>query len=506
MRQNISKILITGLFAFGVINGCSDKLEVGDANNPTVESYFKTASELQNGVNAIYSSLRSANLMAREWFFLHDMRGGEVAPGGPQLEAPRAELLLQTNGAPSNAVLTAVWNGTYQMINRANLVLAKAPDVTDNTALRDILIGEAKFLRGWAYFELVAQWGDVPMYTEVVNSPTGYKAKSPAADIYALIIKDLTEAAQALPETPAQQGRATRGAANALLGRVQMQKGDYAASKDALLKVYGKYILESSYLTNFSGDVKSGTTEVVKGNEFNRESIFEVALFDRGDNAFNWGLTGEGVGEAGTTAHHQDYGRVWGNIIPSNRLLAEFENNDPRYKFTVYEEGDKILTFEGTQAGKALTATDLNVDASVKDGVTRKRIFRKYSVMDWIDEGFHMSGINQRLIRYSDVLLMLAECEIELGNLGKAADYINEVRARPSVNMPAVALSSKNQALRLLMRERAVELAIEGNNNLDILRWRRKTYFPTIMADPRPGQQEFLPIPATETASNPLIN
>ena len=186
-------------------------------------------------------------------------------------------------------------------------------------------------------------------------------------------------------------------------------------------------------------------------------------------------------------------------------MLDEFENNDPRYKFTIYEEGDNILTFEGTQPGKPLTATDLNVGNSVKGGVSKKRIFRKYSVNDWIDESIHMSGINQRLIRYSDVLLMLSECEIELGNLGKAADYINEVRNRPSVKMPAVALTSKNQALRSLMRERAVELAIEGNNNLDILRWRKKGYYPSIVADPRPNQQEFLPVPATETASNPLI-
>ena len=130
---------------------------------------LKQPGELQNGVNAIYSTLRSANLVGREWFFLHDMRGGETAAGGPQLEAPRAELLKQSNGAPSNCGNDSVWNGSYQMINRANLVLSKAPDVTDNTALRDQLVGEAKFLRAWAYFELVSQWGDVPMYTEAIN-------------------------------------------------------------------------------------------------------------------------------------------------------------------------------------------------------------------------------------------------------------------------------------------------------------------------------------------------
>ncbi len=80
-----------------------------------------------------------------------------------------------------------VWNGCYQMINRANLILSKAPDVTDNTALRDRLVGEAQFLRAWAYFELVSQWGDVPLYTEAITSATGFKGKSPAADMYALI-------------------------------------------------------------------------------------------------------------------------------------------------------------------------------------------------------------------------------------------------------------------------------------------------------------------------------
>ena len=87
--------------------------------------------------------------------------------------------------------MTSVWNGCYQMINRANLVIAKAPNVTDNIALRDVTVGEAEFLRAWAYFELVSMWGDVPLYTEPSTTAAGYKAQSPAADIYTLIISDL---------------------------------------------------------------------------------------------------------------------------------------------------------------------------------------------------------------------------------------------------------------------------------------------------------------------------
>src|SRR3954464_9906145 len=165
MKRNLNKLIVVSVLIFGNVTSCDKKLEVSDKNTPTTESYFKTAAELQNGVNAIYSTLRSANLVGREWFFTHDMRGGETWAGGPQLEAPRAELLKQNSPAPSNAVMTSVWIGSYQMINRANLILSKAPGVTDDVALRDILVGESKFLRAWAYFELVSQWGDVPVYT-----------------------------------------------------------------------------------------------------------------------------------------------------------------------------------------------------------------------------------------------------------------------------------------------------------------------------------------------------
>ena len=511
MKHKINKLVVAISLALISSISCEKKLNIVDTNNPTTETYFKTAEELQNGVNAIYSTLRSASLVGREWFFTHDMRGGECAAGGAQLEAPRAELLTQPSPAPSNAVMTNVWNGSYVMINRANLILAKAPDVTDNTAQRDRLVGEAKFLRAWAYFELVSMWGDVPLYLEPVTSATGFKGKSPAADIYAAIIADLTDAGQKLPLSYSGNdlGRATKGAANALLGKVQMQKGDYAAAKNALLEVVnsGQYALVDNYSDNFDGDLfgENPHAQLTLGHEFNQESVFEVAFVDKGDNNFNWGYNGEGSTNPVSTVRNQEYGIVWGNVIPSDRLLNEFEANDPRYKFTFYEVGDKILTKGGTDPGVALTDADMNVAPSIRNGVSLKRVFRKYSALDWGNFSFHPGGINQRVIRYADVLLMLAECEAEIGTPGQAATYINMVRARPSVNMPAVTLASKEAALKAVMHERAVELSGEELNNIDILRWRKQGYFPSIMTDPKPGQVDLFPIPASELSANPLI-
>jgi hypothetical protein len=509
MRQNINKLIVGFiLVVITSILACNKDLDVTDQNNPTTESYFKTAAELQNGVNAIYSTLRAAELVGREWFFTHDMRGGECASGGAQLEAPRAELLKQNAPSPSNSVMTNVWTGCYQMINRANLIFDKAPGVTDNPALRDRLVGEARFLRAWAYFELVSQWGDVPLYTETITSADGFKGKSPAADIYALVISDLTDAVAKLPDSygASDYGRATSGAANALLGRVQMQKGDYTAAKDALLKVVnsGKYKLVDNYQWNFDGDVRNDDgSPAATGHEFNAESVFEVVFVDKGDNNFNWGYVGEGSTSPLSCVRNQEYGITWGNVIPSDRLLNEFEAGDPRYAFTFYEVGDQILT--ATATPKTLLPADMNIATSTRGAVTEKRFFRKYGIYEWVNSGFHPGGLNFRVIRYAEVLLMLAECEAEIGTPAQAAAYINQVRSRPSVNMPAVAPATKDAALKAVMHERSVELSAEQLSNIDILRWRAKGYFPSIETDPVPAQTDLFPIPASEISTNPLI-
>jgi hypothetical protein len=510
MKLNTNKLVLALILGVTSIIACNKDLDVTDQNNPTVDSYFKTATELQNGVNAIYSTLRAAELVGREWFFTHDMRGGECASGGAQLEAPRAELLTLAKPNPGNSVMSDVWGGSYSMINRANVILSKAPDVTDNPTLRDRLVGETQFLRAWAYYELVSQWGDVPIYTDPIVSPSDFKPKSPAADVYSLIISDLTAAAAALPASygPSDNGRATSGAANALLGRVQMQKGDYAAAKAALLQVYGKYSLTAEYNWNFDGDVKNdnGVSQTT-GHEFNSESIFEVVFVDKADGGFNWGYAGEGSTSPLAGVRNQEYGITWGNVIPSDQFLDEFEAGDPRYGFTIYEVGDQILT--GTpnpNTPKTLTAADINMAASTRNGVTLKRFFRKYNIYEWVQSGFHPGGLNSRLIRYADVLLMLAECEAELGNPGQAASYINEVRARPSVSMPAITLTTHDEAIKAVMHERRVELGGEEIASIDILRWRAKGYYPSIAPDPKPGQDPLFPIPQSETSSNPLVS
>ncbi|HLR33093.1 MAG TPA: RagB/SusD family nutrient uptake outer membrane protein, partial [Fodinibius sp.] len=278
--------MLTGIVVFS----CERDLDLTDPSYQTTDNYYENSDELLAGTNAIYSSLHSGQLVAREWFFLHDLRSDEVAAGGGQLEVPRRQI-LSGSVTPDNAVMNDVWNGLYAVIHRSNVVIDNGPNVEDNTELRDRLVAEARFLRGWAYFELVSLWGPVPLYTTVVESPDQFQARAPEDSIYMQITTDLEEASNVLPASYPNEdrARATRGAANAMLGRVYMQQLDFAAAKTHLQEVIdsGQYSLADDYLDNFREET-----------EFNEESIFEVAFIDKGDDAFNWGYTGDGANAA----------------------------------------------------------------------------------------------------------------------------------------------------------------------------------------------------------------
>lgn len=510
-RTTLNILLTVGFFITGtvMISSCDTDLELTDPSFQTPETFFQNADELQAATNAIYSQLSAGQLFAREWFFLHDMRSDEVNAGGGQLEAPRRQLLIGA-ASPDNSVMSDVWNGLYNVINRANVVIENAPDVEDNPTLRDRLVGEAHFLRGWAYYELASLWGPVPVYTSIIDSPDQFQPRVAVEDVYAQSISDLEQAASALPETypDADRGRATWGAAKAMLGRVHMQQHDFEAAKVHLQEIVnsGIYSLTDNYLDNF-----------MEETEFNEESIFEVVFIDKGDNAFNWGYTGDGANGAQATARAQEYNPVsWRNVIPSDKYLNNFEHTDagaaktdPRLDMSVYKTGD---TFN---SGLEILTNDMqNGNRSELQGEEIAISWRKYTLLYKLgfDEAQNVfRGNNHRMIRYAEVLLNMAECENETGNIAGALEYLNRVRARPGVEMPEYPTAqypagSKMDVVNIIMHERMAELGGEEVRNRDILRWRALGYFNE---DPLPyfqtGKDELLPIPSTEIDNNPEL-
>ncbi|MFD2572299.1 RagB/SusD family nutrient uptake outer membrane protein [Spirosoma soli] len=496
----------TGMLAMGLFFGCStDSLNKINPNQFITSTYYKTADELLKGVNSVYAVWQSANLTGREWFFLNDLRSDDVATGGGQLEAARSQILIGAQ-TPANAVAFSVWNGLYRVVHRANVVIDNGATVPDNPTLTKRVVAEAKFLRAMAYFDLLTNWGAVPLYTDYVTEVDGTKPKATVDEIYSLLTTDLSAAQADLPAsaTGADLGRATKGAAQALLARVYMQKGDYANAKTQLQQIIssGLYKLTDEYNDNF-----------VEETEFNTESIFEIGFSLIG--GFNWDADGNDNGANENMTRSQEYSPIgWRNLIPSESLLAEYEHTakgdaktDPRLGYNFYFIGDTYNLGKNT-----LMDAQVQGNTSVFNGTAQKISWRKYTAMYKNNETFYTSGINMRLIRYAEVLLMMAEAENETGNSANAIALLNQIRARKSVAMPAYPtvkypVSNKDEVFQAIVHEKRVEQAGEQIRNRDILRWRAQSKLKT---EPISyfvkNKQELLPIPQQELDNNSKLS
>lgn len=195
------KLIKPIIFAFLLFSSCND--DILDKSNPSqlsTETFFKTRGQAESAVNAIYAGLQANQMYNREYFFVQDLLSDDMASGGSQLEAPRA-LLLNYEFDASNPQISAVWSGVYRIIHRANLVISRIADVpeieiTDED--RKQFEGEARFLRAWAYFEVVSLWGPAPLLLEPATTIEG-NPRAPEEAIYEVIFQDLALASQYLP-------------------------------------------------------------------------------------------------------------------------------------------------------------------------------------------------------------------------------------------------------------------------------------------------------------------
>lgn len=482
------------LLVFLMFSSCEDDLEKSNPSEIPSEDFFATQTQAEAATNAIYAGLQANQMYNREYFFVHDLLSDDMASGGSQLESPRAAV-LNHNLDPNNPLITAVWTGLYRIIHRANLVIAEignVPELEISDALRNRLEGEARFLRAWAYFEVVSLWGPAPLITTPAVDTEGF-ARAPEADIYALIFDDLTIAEGYLPlrseYSSGDMGRATKGAAQALAGKVHLFRGDHPSARTELLKVVtsNEYALTDRYLDNFQEE-----------NENNIESIFEVQLSEEFGTSGAWNGDGRGVAEI--TFRGQEYGpNAWRNIIPNPNLVAEFEEGDPRKEYSFYQIGD---TFNN--------GTETLTTENVAGGATTPS-WKKYQMIYKRGAEDQRSGINFRVIRYADVLLMMAEIENEITGPAAALPYINQVRTeRADVSMPpyptaAYPTNSKEEMFRAIVHERRVELSGEQIRNRDIRRWRRANKLETEPISAFRPHHDLLPIPAGEIDNNSAL-
>ncbi len=487
----MKKIILILIFTAFLIGACkTDDLELSNTTAITTTEFPKNRAELEGAINGTYSPLQSQGLFGRYLPYMYDYMGGDCAT---QRGTPDLLDFINYTFSPTNKDIRLYWKNCYNGIARANFILGKQDNINaiEESVLsqvnKDKYIGEAKFLRAYYYFLLVERFGDIPLYTNVA-SPDGLP-KSSKQDVYALIINDLTDAgAKLLLKSEETAGRATKGAAYALLGKVHLYRKEYAQAKSAFDKVInsGEYTLTADYFDNF-------TTEA----ENNSESVFEVQFVYDNGNAWayaDWG--GQDNGYSETSFRSFEYGALggWHNNDPSQDLINEYEANDPRMHANFYFVGDTY------GAGGAQTVTASNLTAGID------AIWRKYQLSYNRDtDGGGLSDINHRIIRYADVLLMAAETENELGNITEAVNLMNEVRNRADMPYYGTAtmnntfpVATKAQVFNAIVHERRVELAGEQSRFPDLLRWNMTNLIPNFQT----GKHELLPIPQTEIDTN----
>jgi hypothetical protein len=379
-----------------------------------------------------------------------------------------------------------LWNKGYSGIYRANLVLQKADEVEGLSS--DFVArtkAEAKFLRAFFYFDLIRFFGNIPLITEVLPADDIYNQTQATPEaVYAQIEADLNDARSTfeLPETlpPDELGRITRGAANALLGKVILYQNNEARMLEAA------NILVEGVISTGLYDLEPDFGDIFKlSNEFGQESVFEINY--SGNQRGGWESFGGTEGNYNVQFFGMRdyvgpiYATGWSFCPVTEKLVATMQN-DPRFEHTIID-------------GEALR----NQGASYTEGYQNTNYFvRKYA---GLQEDRAIDGepalnwsYNTREIRYADVLLMAAEAFARGGDDTSAKTHLNRVRTRVGLQPQS---ASGAALLEAIYKERQLELATEGHRFFDLVRTGKAS---EELADQGfvLGKSELLPIPQSE--------
>lgn len=440
----------------------------------------------------LYNTLRSyAGFSTLPWLDFNSIRDDDAQKGSSTTDGAEVNAEFETfQYTKDDWATNTYWNDRYYMINLANkeIYFADSLKVTDEASLRNA--GEAYFFRAYSYFELVKAYGEVPKidfyYT---NAAAGIKPKSPVDIIYALIDIDLAKAVQYLPlnwsiaGVNKYPGRLTRGAANTLWAQTHMYRagvagigiGTPAEHYQKALALCNTVINSGEYSleTKFTDIWKDGLDGKGKNGP---ESIFEMqANIDKdgtNNNGVQWG-TCQNVRQGGAT---NDWNLGWGWNTPTQKLVDDWDNSDPRKTYTILYSGK----YDGGKdsGGYGATLPPYNPGASLDQPYWNKKVYSDPDMRKFTGQIGSSGGadwINHRILRYADVILMKAEAANETGDGATAAAMLELIRARArkgnNAALPAIPFTSQSQMRQAIKNERRWEFAMEGYRFHDLVRW-----------------------------------
>lgn len=438
-------IYFIALAFVGTMSSCTkDFIEKPPVSSVTIDALYKTDKDYQDALIGTYQALR--NQYNNMWQF-GDLRGDDAWIQVSNQPSSTNVDLFSINS--SDALLNNTWANYYIAINRANNIITRIekadPNVIKN---KDRHIGEAKFLRALAYFDLVRIFGDVQMITSV---PTVAEvAKTPrtsAATVYAeVIVPDLLDAGTKLPlvYTGTEVGRATRGAAKAILGKVYLTIQDFAKAEAVLLE-----LTKAPYTYNLLANYND--LYDYSKNEHHAEYIFDIEYE-------------EGLGGLGSPFTRNSMPNVTPLLNYYNIRGGFNESISPTMQFVnLWQSGDKRKDVSVQCCGSWRNPTTGQV--TTFSSTTSQSYTMKYITAVGAQDD---SRANWKVVRFADVLLMLAEALNENGKTAEAHDHINRVRIR--AGMPAYSGLSQAQMRDNIALERRFELSFEGHRWFDLVR------------------------------------
>ncbi|MVM36691.1 RagB/SusD family nutrient uptake outer membrane protein [Spirosoma sp. HMF3257] len=424
--------ILVGLLTLS-LTACKEQfLDLSPVSAVGTTSFFKTQSDVLTALNGAYGAMQF-NGQYGQLYVVAEIPSDDTSPvlsGSVTDQDEFDKFYVRT----TNPYTLARWSDGYRGIYRCNAVIERIASVTMDETLKKRIVGEAKFLRALMYFNLVRVFGDVPLVlTEITDPLQGYEfGRSPVADVYTQIIKDLSDAESVLSVsyTGADVGRATSGAAKSLLGKVYLTQKRYADAAAKLKEVIdkGTYSLLPNYADLFK-----------PANKNSKESVFEVQ--------YKKGNIGEGSGFANAYAPENSGNAViafggGGNNHPTPDLDNSYEPGDPRRNVSM--------------ASSYINSSGVKIDYYY---------IKKYADPPVVNGD---SEDNWYVLRYADVLLMYAEALNETGKTAEALPYLNQVRKR--VGLADKAITAQADMRLAIEQERRVELAFEGHRWFDLVR------------------------------------
>ena len=528
----MKKIRYSLLTTVALLMACQDSyLELSDPSQYTTNSYYVNADQAQQAITACYATLQRSGSLNQHGVHIPDQLGDEFFATGFAAG-------YGTYGPISNMVINSgdefveiLWNDLYQGVFTTNVAIERIPEIVEvdnqfSPEVADELVAEAHFLRALYYFQLVNYFGEeIPL--QRVPREELYPGPAAAGEVYALIEEDLRAAQETLPPVDERRGtdfmgKATQGAATALLGQVYLYRGQYESAAAELAKVVnqevGTYRLVDNYRDNFT-----------QGNENNDESVFEVQYAVIGGSPWAAPFDNPNQDESELYTVSRSVNRQTNSQYFFNFAIRRDRVNggDPVLN---YEPGDNRVyaTFWGVEDGASYTDTDGVTLAwneqsweTVEGGCYG---LRKYDQDD--PRGVLQNGTNLRVIRYADVLLMYAEALHRLGRAdAEVAPFIDQVRTRannpfpgdqeviPSTTqagtlVPVLELMAQNgwDMFTAIEHERYVELFGEEKRWFDIRRWDIGAEALSYKPGWRGEASYLLPVPQNELDNNPNFN